>query len=76
MNADPVVSLIRPTHVPHVATFVQLLQDATGHLHLQALDLSPDADRLRKQLLALAAQAAGIERLARQALDSIARQAA
>jgi len=67
---------IRPPHMPDLATFVPLLQDATGHLHMQALDLSTDADRLRRQLLALAGQAAGIERLARQALDAIARRAA
>jgi len=62
--------------LPDPATFAELLRSGAQHLDQLAAGLTVDAPQLRAQLMVLAAQAGGIERLARQFLDALARKAA
>lgn len=75
--AEPfVVITIQPVPLPDPATCTELLRTGVQHLDQLADGLTVDAPQLRAQLMALAAQAGGVERLARRLIELLARRAA
>ena len=79
--ADPfvvrtIVSTIQHAPLPDPAMCTELLRRGAQHLEQLADGLTIDAPQLRAQLMALADQAGGVERLARRLLELLARRAA